>query len=60
MPRADSRPARHGVVIEESFPHQSHEYPGEVEFVTALPMTTTGKFMRGELRAREAERRGED
>lgn len=38
----------------------AHEYPREVEFVTALPMTTTGKIMRGELRAREAERRGED
>ncbi len=37
----------------------AHEYPREVEFVTALPMTTTGKIMRGELRAREAERRGE-
>lgn len=36
----------------------AHEYPREVEFVTALPMTTTGKIMRGELRAREAERNG--
>jgi len=35
----------------------AHEYPREVEFVTALPMTTTGKIMRGELRAQEAERR---
>jgi len=38
----------------------AHEYPREIEFITALPMTTTGKIMRGELRAREAERRGED
>lgn len=37
----------------------AHEYPREVEFVSALPMTTTGKIMRGELRAREAERNGE-
>lgn len=36
----------------------AHEYPREVEFVSALPMTTTGKIMRGELRAREAERNG--
>ena len=38
----------------------AHEYPREVDFVTALPMTATGKIMRGELRAREAERRGQD
>lgn len=37
----------------------AHEYPREVEFVSTLPMTTTGKIMRGELRAREAGRRGE-
>lgn len=37
----------------------AHEYPREIEFVTSLPMTTTGKIMRGELRAREAEKRGE-
>jgi acetyl-CoA synthetase len=37
----------------------AHEYPREVEFVTALPMTTTGKIMRGELRASEAAKRGE-
>ena len=37
----------------------AHEYPREVEFVTALPMTATGKIMRGELRAREAAKRGE-
>ena len=36
----------------------AHEYPREVEFVTALPMTTTGKIMRGELRTREAARNG--
>jgi acetyl-CoA synthetase len=32
----------------------AHEYPRAVEFVTELPMTTTGKIMRRELRAREA------
>ncbi len=31
-----------------------HEYPREVEFVDALPMTTTGKIIRRELRARAA------
>ncbi|MGI3903565.1 MAG: AMP-binding protein [Janthinobacterium lividum] len=30
----------------------AHEYPRVVEFVTSLPMTTTGKVMRGVLRAR--------
>jgi acetyl-CoA synthetase len=30
-----------------------HEYPREVEFVDALPMTTTGKIMRRILRNRE-------
>ncbi|MBM3548579.1 MAG: AMP-binding protein [Alphaproteobacteria bacterium] len=35
----------------------AHEYPRAVEFVEALPMTTTGKIMRRELRAREAAKR---
>ena len=30
----------------------AHEYPREVEFVDALPMTATGKIIRRELRAR--------
>jgi acetyl-CoA synthetase len=30
----------------------AHEYPREVEFVPALPMTTTGKVIRRELRQR--------
>jgi len=30
----------------------AHEYPREVTFVDALPMTTTGKIIRRELRAR--------
>jgi acetyl-CoA synthetase len=30
----------------------AHEYPREVEFVDALPMTATGKILRRELRAR--------
>jgi acetyl-CoA synthetase len=37
----------------------AHEYPREVEFVDALPLTTTGKIMRRELRAREAARRAQ-
>lgn len=31
-----------------------HEYPREIEFVTELPQTTTGKIQRMELRQREA------
>ena len=34
----------------------AHEYPREVEFIDALPLTATGKIMRRELRAREAEK----
>ena len=30
----------------------AHEYPREVAFIDALPMTATGKIMRRELRAR--------
>lgn len=33
----------------------AHEYPREVEFVDALPMTTTGKVIRRELRQRAME-----
>jgi acetyl-CoA synthetase len=32
----------------------AHEYPREVEFVSELPMTTTGKIIRRELRAQAA------
>ncbi len=31
----------------------AHEYPREIEFIESLPMTTTGKVRRLELRARE-------
>ncbi len=31
----------------------AHEYPREVEFVAALPLTATGKIVRKDLRARE-------
>ena len=31
-----------------------HEYPREIAFVDALPMTVTGKIIRKELRARAA------
>jgi len=31
----------------------AHEYPREIEFIDALPMTTTGKVRRIDLRARE-------
>src|SRR6266853_817434 len=38
----------------------AHEYPREVEFVAELPLTTTGKIMRRELRRLDAERKGSD
>ena len=34
----------------------AHEYPREVAFVDALPLTATGKIMRKDLRAREDDR----
>jgi acetyl-CoA synthetase len=33
-----------------------YEYPKEIEFIDALPMTTTGKVQRGILRKLEAQR----
>jgi acetyl-CoA synthetase len=35
-----------------------YEYPKEIEFIDALPMTTTGKVQRRVLRLREEERKG--
>lgn len=35
----------------------AHEYPREVEFVHELPLTTTGKILRRELRRLDAERK---
>ena len=35
----------------------AHEYPREVEFVSELPMTATGKIMRKELKKREKDRK---
>jgi acetyl-CoA synthetase len=32
----------------------AHEYPREVEFIDSLPMTTTGKVRRIDLRARDS------
>ena len=34
----------------------AHEYPREIEFFDALPMTTTGKIVRAALRARELQK----
>jgi acetyl-CoA synthetase len=34
-----------------------YEYPREIEFIDALPMTTTGKVQRRVLREREKERK---
>ncbi|MDW8123389.1 MAG: acyl-CoA synthetase [Geminicoccaceae bacterium] len=38
----------------------AHEYPREIAFVDALPLTATGKVRRSELRARERAGRGRD
>lgn len=35
----------------------AHEYPREIEFVSELPMTTTGKIIRKELKRREIEKK---
>ena len=35
----------------------THEYPREIEFVSDLPMTATGKIMRKELKKLEIERK---
>jgi acetyl-CoA synthetase len=35
----------------------AHEYPREIEFVNELPMTTTGKIIRRELKRREMEKK---
>ena len=35
-----------------------YEYPREIEFVNDLPLTTTGKVRRVELRERERRRKG--
>jgi acetyl-CoA synthetase len=35
----------------------AHEYPREIEFIAELPMTTTGKIRRIELRQREIEKK---
>ena len=37
-----------------------YEYPREIEFIDALPMTTTGKVQRRVLRERERERKGRE
>ncbi|MCP3687218.1 MAG: AMP-binding protein, partial [Gammaproteobacteria bacterium] len=36
----------------------AHEYPREIEFVDSLPMTTTGKVRRMDLRQRELDKAG--
>jgi acetyl-CoA synthetase len=33
----------------------AYEYPREIEFIESLPLTTTGKIRRAELRRRELE-----
>ena len=36
----------------------AYEYPREVEFIDQMPLTTTGKIRRNELRARHQEKVG--
>ncbi|MEE8266274.1 MAG: AMP-binding protein, partial [Acidiferrobacterales bacterium] len=36
----------------------AYEYPREIEFIDEVPMTTTGKVRRVELRERELTRKG--
>jgi acetyl-CoA synthetase len=38
----------------------AHEYPREIEFIDALPVTTTGKVKRADLRELERRRRGRE
>ena len=38
----------------------AHEYPREIEFVSELPMTVTGKIMRKELKKLEVQRKSKD
>jgi len=38
----------------------AHEYPREIEFVSDLPKTTTGKIMRRELRALDMEKKARE
>jgi len=38
----------------------AHEYPREIEFVSELPMTATGKIMRKELKKLEMQRKSKD
>jgi len=35
----------------------AHEYPREIEFIDELPLTTTGKVRRIELRQREMDKK---
>jgi acetyl-CoA synthetase len=35
----------------------AHEYPREIEFIETLPVTTTGKVKRADLRQLERQRR---
>jgi acetyl-CoA synthetase len=37
----------------------AHEYPREIEFVEELPMTSSGKIIRGELRRKEVEKQAQ-
>jgi len=38
----------------------AHEYPREIEFIEVLPVTTTGKVRRADLRQLERQRRGRE
>ena len=60
--RADAGPPPSASLEDEIRSHvrgrlAPYEYPKEIEFIDALPMTTTGKVQRRVLRLREAERK---
>jgi acetyl-CoA synthetase len=59
--RAQSPPEFEALLVEQLQRHVKgklapYEYPKEIEFIDALPMTTTGKVQRRVLRLREEER----
>ena len=60
VPKADVTPGPEVAENIKSFVKTrlaAHEYPREIEFVTELPMTATGKIMRRELKKLEIARR---
>ncbi|MEP6996289.1 MAG: AMP-binding protein [Betaproteobacteria bacterium] len=57
-PGHDPSPALEAAIQHHVREHLApYEYPKEIEFIAALPMTTTGKVQRGVLRQRELDRK---